>query len=196
MRRRWGTIVLLTVLSLVFLAEWLGGAVADDARLLRFGALPESGQLDGDYWRLASFGLLHWDGLHLAENAVCLALLGEVVERRVGAGRLWLLFAVASLASGLAIFLKHYLHPGLGASVGASGGMFGVLGAALVLVRRQPPAQVLVRPGLTLLALGAFAFSLLPGISMAGHLAGFFTGTVLGRRLALQSAPSSAPSSA
>jgi len=188
MRRRWGTIVLIAAIALVFLLEWLTGAVRNDEVLLRLGALQASGQLNGEYWRLLSFGLLHWDVLHLAENTLCLALLGLVVERRVGSARLLLLFAAASLASGLAIYLKHILHPGIGASVGASGGMFGVMAAALVLMRRVPPAHPAVRYGLGLLALGAFAFSLLPDISLIGHIAGFLVGLMLGRhfRLAAQ----------
>lgn len=181
MRGRWGTLILIAAIAAVFVAEWLTGAVADDDLLLRLGALPGSGQLDGEYWRLLSFGLLHWDSLHFAENSICLILLGPLVERRIGAGRLLLVFAIASVFSGLAILLKHYLHPGIGASVGASGGMFGVMGAALILVRRIQPASRTMRVALTALAIGAFVFSLLPNISLAGHIAGFLTGLALGR---------------
>jgi len=157
----WGTALILVVIVLVFAVEAALGAFENDSVLLRLGALPNSG-LHGQYWRLLSFGLLHWNSLHFLENAFCPLCLGLIVERRVGTGRLFALFIVASVASGLAILFKCQFIPAAGSSVGASGGMFGIMGAALVLTYRVPPASSLIRIGLWLFPLFGLAISFMP----------------------------------
>src|ERR1035438_2430837 len=118
----WGTALILVVIALVFAVESSRGAFENDPALLRLGALPNGG-LHGQYWRLLSFGLLHWNALHIVENAFCLLCLGLIVERRVGTGRLLALFIAASVASGLVSLLKSQFISSGGSSVGASGGM-------------------------------------------------------------------------
>ena len=181
MRHFLGSAAILVAIVGVFGLEVVRGAVASDAGLIALGALPDTAQLGGEYWRWVSFGLLHWDLTHLLLNSVLLLVAGPIAERRVGA--LWLLVAfwVASISSGVGISAKDLLWPGQGASVGASGGMFGLLGFALVLVYRFPPARSIIRTGLLLVIAGAFAYSLLPGISMVGHVVGFVVGALVGR---------------
>ena len=181
----WGTALILLVIALVFAFESALGAFENDAVLLRLGALPNAG-LHGQYWRLLSFGLLHWNALHIIENAFCLLCLGLIVERRVGTGRLLALFIVASVASGLAILLKYQFIISGGSSVGASGGMFGIMGAALVLTQRAPPASSLIRYGLWLFPIGGLAVSLMPQSSLVGHIAGFLVGVPFGLFVRIQ----------
>jgi rhomboid protease GluP len=179
LRFGWSTAFILLVIALVFAVESSIGALENDAVLLRMGALPNNG-LHGQYWRLLSFGLLHWNVLHIVENAFCLLCLGLIVERRVGAGRLLALFAVATVASGFAILLKYQFVTPVGSSVGASGGIFGIMGAALVVTVRVPPTSSLIRFGLWLFPLVGLAVSLLPGVSLAGHVAGLLIGVPFG----------------
>ncbi len=155
------------------------GAVANDDLLIAIGALPDTAKLDGEYWRWLSFGFLHWDLTHLLLNTVLLLVAGPVAERR--AGSIWLLFAfcAASVSSGIGISVKHLLWPSQGASVGASGGMFGLLGFALVLVYCLPPGRPMTRIVLGIFVVCGFAYSLRPGISMGGHVAGFAVGVLV-----------------
>ena len=173
--------VLLTILA-VFALEVAKGVVANDAGLISVGALPDAAMLDGEYWRVISFGFLHWDLTHLLLNSGLLLVAGPIAERRAGAGWLLTVFLISSMASGVGILLKHLLLPSLGASVGASGGMFGLLGFALVLVFRfpSPSRRASVRRGLAVFVAGAFVYSILPGISMVGHVVGFAVGIVAG----------------
>jgi membrane associated rhomboid family serine protease len=90
------------------------------------------------------------------------------------------LFLIASVASGLAILLKYHFIPPFGSSVGASGGMFGILGAALVLIHRAPPANPLIQIGVWLILAGGIAVSFLPPGSLAGHAAGLIIGVPFG----------------
>jgi membrane associated rhomboid family serine protease len=176
MRNCPGTMSLLVVIVIAFAAELARGAIGNDAVLLSLGALPDSGQLFGQYWRFLTFGLLHANWTHLVANVALLLWVGRVVERRVGTVGVLLLFASASIFSGVCIFLKHVLVPSAGTSQGASGGLFGLLGAALVLVYRIPPANPRASRWLWLTLLVGFAVSLLPGVSMVGHVAGLVVG--------------------
>src|SRR5450432_1488838 len=178
MRGMAGTIFLLATIAIAFAVELARGALGNDTVLLSLGALPDSGQLLGQYWRILSFGLLHADLNHFVLNVALLLWVCPVVERRVGPAFLVPLFFAASVLSGVAILLKHVVEPSVGTSVGASGGLFGLLGAALVLVYRIPPANPALRRGLWLTLLGGIAFSLLPGVSMAGHVTGLLVGVL------------------
>ena len=179
LRFGWGTASILLIIAVVFAVESAHGVFENDTALLRLGALPNAG-LHGQYWRLVLFGLLHWNALHIIENAFCLLCLGLIVERRVGTGALMVLFFVASIASGLAILLKYQFIFASGSSVGASGGMFGIMGAALVLTQRVPPASALIRYGLWLFPIGGLAVSLMPQSSLIGHVAGLLVGVPFG----------------
>jgi membrane associated rhomboid family serine protease len=182
--RCWGSALLAAIFAALFLVEVRAGAVGDDARMLALGALPDSGGIGAGYWRLVAFGFLHSNMTHLLLNLLLLFLAGPAVERRIGTGWMLLTFLAASMASGIAILAKHALWPSPGTSVGASGGLFGLLAAALVLVFLKQP-----RGRLSLAVLGAalavgLAYSMFPGISLAGHAAGLAVGAAiaLGRR--------------
>jgi membrane associated rhomboid family serine protease len=172
----WGCIALLGLLVAIFVVEVGRGAVGSDRGLLALGALPDSGGLNGEYWRLLTFGFLHSGAVHLLLNGLLLILAGPAVERRAGPAWMALIFLGASVASGVGILVKHQLWPAGGVSVGASGGMFGLLGAALILAWRAPRASPLARFGVAGVLAGALAYSLLPGVSLIGHLVGLAVG--------------------
>jgi rhomboid protease GluP len=175
MRNRIGSAGIWSATIAVFLVELGRGAIANDAELLRLGALPDSGQIHYEYWRLITFGFLHWDLRHLLLNTLLLFLLGPIVERRAGTVGLLIIFLSASVASGAGILIKHQVWPTAGVSVGASGGMFGLLGAGLVLVFRRPSPSRLRTMLMAALVLGLI-YSFLPGVSMIGHLVGLLIG--------------------
>jgi membrane associated rhomboid family serine protease len=167
------------LLAAMFLVEFARGAVGNDSRLLILGALPDSGGLDREYWRLVAFGFLHYDLTHILLNSVLLLLAGPAVERRAGARWVFIIFLAASVASGVGILVKHQLWPSEGVSVGASGGMFGLLAAALVLVFRAGAGSRLARTALVIALLAGLAYSTLPGVSMVGHIIGIAVGAAI-----------------
>lgn len=180
MRAYKGSLALLAAIVIVFGFEMAAGVVADDAGLIRLGALPDTLRLHCEYWRLMSFGFLHWNATHLLLNTGLLFAAGPIAERRTGTLRLLAVFMAASVMSGAGILVKHLFVSAPGASVGASGGMFGLLGLALVLESLDPRPRPGVRYGLVALAAGAFLYSVLPGISMVGHFVGFTVGAGVG----------------
>jgi membrane associated rhomboid family serine protease len=89
-----------------------------------------------------------------------------------------LIYFVSVLCSAALILLVHNWHPKAGATVGASGGVFGLLGAALIISYQQKGNARLRRWLWTTLLVG-FTISLFPAISMAGHVGGILGGGLI-----------------
>jgi len=176
--RRW-TIALVLVLLGIFGLELATHSVGNDDALLKLGALPDNGELQGQYWRLATYSFLHFNGVHLLVNASLLFWIGGMLERRMGASLTGAIYLCSVLSSALMILLVHSWHPKIGATVGASGGMFGLVGATLLISYRDMGfigQASRLRTWLWLVLLIGLAVSFLPEISMAGHVGGLIGG--------------------
>ena len=155
-----------------FVVELLVAAPGNPAALYALGALPDAGSLQREWWRLVAYGFLHWGWTHFLANVALLAWVAPVLERRIGALRLWLLFLGAVVLSGLAIVCKHAWWPAPGVTVGASGGAYALLAAATVILWREPAAPRRARLGLVAVLAGGALVSFWPGVSLLGHLVG------------------------
>ena len=170
-----GTTWLIIAIAIGFGIELATNSVNNDAALLKLGALPDNGQLHGEFWRIATYSFLHFNWLHLILNVGLLFFIGRVVEAQAGISRGALIYFVSVIFSAALILLVHNWHSKEGATVGASGGIFGLLGAALILAyRRGDPAGL--RRRLWIVLLVGFGVSFLPDISMAGHIGGLIGG--------------------
>src|SRR6202011_1423882 len=132
-----GTVWLIIAIAVAFGIEIVTNSVGSDAALLKLGALPDNGQLHSEYWRVATYSFLHFNWLHLLLNIALLFWVGRIVEQQVSTGRGALIYFASVLCSAAIILLVHNWHPKQGATVGASGGVFGLLGAALIISHRQ-----------------------------------------------------------
>lgn len=175
-------------MSVMFLIELTRNAVGNDALLIGLGALPDSGQIDHEYWRVVTAGFLHYDATHFALNTLLLLLVGPVVERRAGTVWLLLIFLGGSVASCAGILMKHLFWPSQGVSLGASGGLFALLGTGLVLVFRLPSQSRLVRIRLLVPLFVGLAYSVLPRVTMIGHVVGLVVGAAIALALPLPAA--------
>jgi membrane associated rhomboid family serine protease len=158
-----------------------GSSAGQAAYLVQWGANAGGLTFTGEPWRLVTSMFLHAGLLHLAFNCLALLEIGGVVERRLGAWRMLAIYLLAGLGGGYAS-ARWY---GFTVSVGASGAIFGLLGALIVFgyLSRRPlrgpygttvaPGRVLVFGVLTL-ALGLFF-----NFDNAAHLGGFAFGTLL-----------------
>jgi rhomboid protease GluP len=178
-----GTIILLAAFLGAFGIEITRHAVGNEALLLKLGALPDNGELHGEYWRLATYSFLHFNASHLLVNATLLLWIGRVIERRVNVVGAAAIYVSSVLCSAAMILLVHHLYPKIGATMGASGGMFGLLAAALIISYRQRAKPLdrrsRLRTLLWIALLAGLGISLLPGISMAGHVGGLIGGAVV-----------------
>ena len=131
--------------------------------------------LQTDWWRIVTGTFLHADLRHLIFNMLVLYLLGRRLEHTVGPALLAGTY-VASLLGGSAGALLH--RPDV-AAVGASGAVYGVMGAAYVVeyLRGGNPW----RDGLgSLIIINVIISFLIPGISIGGHIGGLATGVAVG----------------
>jgi rhomboid protease GluP len=163
----------------VFGLELATHSVGNNDALLKLGALPDNGELQGQYWRLATYSFLHFNGVHLLVNASLLFWIGGMLERRMGATFTGAIYLCSVLSSAFMILLVHSWHPKIGATVGASGGMFGLVGATLLISYRDTEfigRASRLRTWLWLVLLIGFSVSFLPEISMAGHAGGLIGG--------------------
>jgi membrane associated rhomboid family serine protease len=149
-----------------------GASPLDDQDSPVFAALAQSPPLvaDGQWWRLVTAGFLHFGVLHLMVNMYSLAVLGPALESRLGGVRFGVLYGVSLVGGTAAIQLFAPYSFAAGAST-ALYGLFGALGVLMVAARQD------VRGLLVLLAVN-IAISLLPGISLVGHLGGLVTGAL------------------
>ena len=188
-----GALLLLGAIAGGFVLELQRHALADPAALYALGALPDARGLERQWWRLLSYAFLHWNTGHLLANAGLLAWLAPVVERRLGAWRLWAVFLVAAVIGGLAIVCKHAWWPAPGVTVGASGGAFAVLALAAGLLWRDPRAPRNARIAVLLVLAIGLAVSFLPGVSLLGHLVGLGVGLAAFAIFAAQSPTTISP---
>lgn len=100
----------------------------DVGTLTRAGALVRGLVDDGEIWRLVTFSFVHVGGLHLVVNVLGLWALGRLAEELFGPWRTAAIFGLAGVGSAAA----SYFAVPAGISAGASGALFGVLGAVLV----------------------------------------------------------------
>jgi membrane associated rhomboid family serine protease len=139
--------------------------------------------VQGEYWRLLGAAFLHIGPLHLIVNMLALAIVGPSLERVFGIWRYLAVYLLAALGGSVAVYL---LDSPYGAVAGASGAIYGLFAATLVVLRNLglDARYMLFAIGLN------FAVSFAPGISLLGHLGGFLAGGLAA--LALVYAPKAA----
>ena len=176
------TITLVVALLVVFGIEVATHSVGNDSSLLKLGALPDNGGLHGQYWRIATYSFLHFNGAHLLVNVLLLFWIGRIVESWIGIAYAVAIYVSSVLSSAAVILFFHHMHPTAGATVGASGGIFGLLAAALIISYRHRSGildrESRLRSWLWITLLAGMGVSFLPGISLAGHVGGLIGGTL------------------
>ena len=138
------------------------------------GYAPPAIAINGEWFRLVSSMFLHAGWLHLGFNMYILYLLGPALERVLGHGRFLALFLLSGLGASVASYWFSELRT---LSVGASGAIFGLMAAWIVVARRLDwdVTQVAV-----LLAINMALGFVLGGIDWRAHLGGAVTGAVVG----------------
>ena len=162
-----------------------GGLTANSRSPLfdRLELVPIRVAVQSEYWRLLGAAFLHIGVLHLVVNMLALAVVGPSLERVFGAWRYLAVYLLGALGGSVAVYLFDSPYR---AVAGASGAIYGLFAATLVVLRKLG-----LDARYMLLAIGLnFAVSFAPGISLLGHLGGFLTGGLAA--LALVYAPKEA----
>jgi len=133
------------------------------------------GVSQGEWWRLITGGFLHDPGnpLHILFNMYILFWLGRMIEPALGHARYVGIYLASLFAGSLGVMI---LSPN-DATLGASGAIYGLLGAAIVMARNRNIS--LIQSGLLPILAINFALTVtLPGISLGGHLGGLIGGLI------------------
>ena len=171
------TYVLIAINVLLFLGSGAGGSFltgsGGNTRVFLDLALFGPAVDQGDYWRLVTSGFLHSGLLHIGFNMYILYWLGTMLEPSLGHARFVALYLTSLLAGSFGALV---LSPNA-VTVGASGAVFGLMGAAFVMQRARgiDPMQSGIGP--VILFNLALSF-IIPNISIGGHLGGLVGGAL------------------
>lgn len=181
------TWLLLTVNIFIWLLiQLVGGFLNQDVDvLLSFGAMFGPLIATGEYWRFFTAMFLHANLLHLFFNCFALFIFGRLVEGVYGQTRFTTIYLLAGLSGGV----LSYMFNRTAIAVGASGAIFGILGAlaAYFLANRDTLGEMGRRNLTGLITIAAINLAiglLIPNIDNWAHLGGLAGGFVLGLALA------------
>jgi membrane associated rhomboid family serine protease len=130
------------------------------------------GVAEGNWWRLITAAFLHYGPIHLGMNMLVLYFIGPALEYYLGHWRFILLYVVAGLAGSAGALIWSQNVP----TVGASGAIWGLMGAALVLEARR--IYVFGGQAMGLVVINLLFTFLIPGISIGGHIGGGIAGAL------------------
>lgn len=130
-----------------------------------------------EWYRLLTSGFLHFGIFHLALNMFLLFQLGMLLERSIGRVRFGLLYFAALFGGSAGVVLLERNSGGI--SGGASGAVFGLLGAAAVIMYQRGVNPLSTGIGATI-GLNLVITFAIPGISIGGHLGGLVAGALVG----------------
>jgi membrane associated rhomboid family serine protease len=169
------TVGIIIVCVLAFLGSGSIGLRAGSGPLVRdFALLGPAIEANGEYWRLITGGFLHAGLLHILFNMYLLWVLGNMLEPTLGSGRFAGLYFTALLWGSFGALL---LEPDA-RTVGASGAVFGLMGAAAVELRSRGINPFQTDIGMLILFNLGLSF-LVPNISIGGHVGGLIGGALV-----------------
>ena len=190
----YATYTLLALNVIAFLAELMGGGGAGapgggGSDLIADGGLCGNAVADGgicgidgtavasqggEVYRLLTGAFLHAGPLHLLLNMFALYILGTLIEPAIGTLRFLGIYFAALFAGAFGALL---LSDPNQVTVGASGAIFGLMGAGFVIARQRGIDELASQIGLFVVLNLVFTFSI-PGISIGGHLGGLVGGAL------------------
>ena len=168
------TYSIIAVTLLLFVLQLIPGLGVTNA-LLYAGAY--SYPVDFEPWRMITSVFVHSTGFifHVLLNMYTLWIFGQILERMLGRGRFLVLYLLSGLAGSLGVL---FLADPYVAVVGASGAIFGLMGAFLVIQRKLGgnATQLLILLGINLV------IGFLPGVNIAwqAHVGGLVGGAIIG----------------
>jgi membrane associated rhomboid family serine protease len=169
------TFVLIGLCVAAFVIELAGGAGATAAggRITAEGGLFAAGVAGGEPYRIVTSAFLHAGLIHLGLNMFALYILGTLLEPAIGTVRFLGIYAVSVLAGS---FLVMVIDPNQ-LTVGASGGIFGLMAAAFLIARNRGLDELASQIGFFVIINLVFTFSV-SSISVGAHIGGLVGGAI------------------
>lgn len=170
--------VILANIVMYILTAYLSGSILDShtSVLIYLGAKHNELIRAGQYYRLITAMFLHGGILHIALNMYALKSIGPLIENIYGKWKFILTYFISGITSSL---FSYYFSPAI--SVGASGAIFGLMGAALVLgiKMRHKIGRGFLRSILQVVVVNLFLGFGLSNVDNFGHLGGLIGGLII-----------------
>jgi membrane associated rhomboid family serine protease len=167
----YATYALIAINVVAFIAELGGGGGATSGQLVQDGGIQGPAIADGDWFRIITGGFLHAGPLHLLFNMYVLYVAGTLLEPGIGTPRFLAIYFISLLSGSFGALL---LDPN-SLTVGASGAIFGLMAAVLVVARGRGMEELASQFGLFIVLNLVLTFAI-PNISLGGHLGGLIGG--------------------
>lgn len=172
------TFILLSIMIIYYIFLTLNGGSTNIENLLRYGALyPPLMVVYGQYYRFITAIFIHIGILHILFNGYALYIFGPQIERIMGPKKYLIFFLLTGIGGNIITFLFNFES----LSAGASGSLFGLLGAFLYLIHRhgelvtpKGKKEILQLVGINLIL--TFSIS---SISVTAHIGGLIIGYLL-----------------
>jgi len=172
-------IIIILLCGVVFVLQVAVGSLESEEGIIRVGALVRDLVVNGELWRLVSSMFLHASASHIIGNMVALYILGMAVQHAFGAWRTMYLYFLSGIVAAIGSVILN-----AGPSVGASGAVFGLMGAMVAyfaFYKKEYRFQD-NRIGAVLLVWAIYSFvegMATPYIDVAAHIFGFAAGFLL-----------------
>ncbi|MGN6816391.1 MAG: rhomboid family intramembrane serine protease [Solirubrobacterales bacterium] len=173
------TVALIAINVAVYLVEILrgpGGLSGISPQMYFEFALNGVEVAGGEWYRLVTGGFLHREILHILLNMLALFVGGRLVEPAIGTPRFLALYFASLLAGSFGALL---ISGPDAFTVGASGAIFGIFGAAFVIARGRGSTAVASELGIVIVLNLVFTLGI-PGISVGSHFGGLIGGAICG----------------
>jgi membrane associated rhomboid family serine protease len=171
-------IIIVCVVAFLASGSFTIGSSGGNQLTRNFALFGPAIDINNEYWRLVTGGFLHANLLHIAFNMYLLWILGQMLEPMLGSGRFAALYFTALLWGSFGALV---VTPDA-VTVGASGAVFGLMGAAAVELRSRGINPFQTDIGMLIIFNLALSF-VLSGISIGGHIGGLIGGALAGMAL-------------
>lgn len=181
-RKEPATIILIAINVLVFLGVELTGMSQDVSHMLDWGAAYTPLIIkNGEVYRLFTCMFLHFGIEHLLNNMLVLFVLGNRLERVTGSVRFIVIYLLGGLTGNLLSLAMDMKYRAFAVAAGASGAVFAVMGAMLlVVIRNKGKIEDLSLKQILIMAAFSLYFGFASsGVDNAAHLGGLAAGFVL-----------------
>ena len=175
------TAILLAIMGVYFVVISLNGGTTNTEALVNFGAFfPPYILQNNEYYRFITSIFIHIGLAHIFFNGYALYIFGTQIERVMGKIRYIMFFLITGIGGNIVTYIVSLTSEAsfLTVSAGASGSLFGILGAFLYLIRHH---KNMISPEgrksiLTMLAINLGLTLLVPNISTTAHFGGLAMG--------------------
>ena len=176
------TIILVGINVMVFIVLTFMGQTEDGRFMLGKGAMYVPYVLDqGEYYRLVTSMFLHFGIQHLGNNMILLLLVGAQLEEEIGAIKYLIIYIVAGLGGNIISMLGDISSGNYAISGGASGAIFGVIGAMFwVVLRNNGRIGTLTKNGMIfMIGISLYFGFTSSGVDNLAHIGGLVTGVLM-----------------